>query len=419
MSTAVTAPPAAPAPPRRELRAWVNVGVAALAMIATLPGRTHGLGLVTEPLLRDFGMDRVLYGTINLWATLLGAAFCLPCGWLIDRLGIRRVLAGVMLALGLVVVGMSVTHQVLVLAVLILLTRGFGQSALSVVSLAIIGKASPRHRGIAMGVYSVLIGLGFAECFRRIQTAEAQWGLGWRELWLGIGVALLGLLPLGLLLLDESAGGGRADAHDPADAAGGATLKQALCSPAFWAFGLATSFYGLVASGISLFNESVLQERGFDRAVYLEVQTYTFLMAIGFNVLIGWLSQRWPMGRLLGLGMLVLAGALLALPHVETIEQVYAYAVAMAFAGGAATVIFFAIWRHAYGAANLGQIQGVAQMLTVLASALGPLLLALSKDRAGSYAPLFQGLAVAAAVLGVWVWCVRLPGRSPAPVAVD
>ena len=62
-------------------------------MVATLPGRTHGLGLVTEPLLRDLHMERVQYGTINLWATLLGGLFCLPWGWLIDRLGTRVMLA--------------------------------------------------------------------------------------------------------------------------------------------------------------------------------------------------------------------------------------------------------------------------------------------------------------------------------------
>ena len=57
---------------------WVNVVVASLAMTATLPGRTHGLGLVTEALLRDLGIDRVLFAQINLVGSLVGAAFCLP-----------------------------------------------------------------------------------------------------------------------------------------------------------------------------------------------------------------------------------------------------------------------------------------------------------------------------------------------------
>src|SRR5437762_6136306 len=83
------------------------VGTAAAAMVATLPGRTHGLGLITEPLLADLGLGRVPYAALNFWATLVGAAFCIPVGWAIDRLGVRFVLAGVLLALGAVVVAMT------------------------------------------------------------------------------------------------------------------------------------------------------------------------------------------------------------------------------------------------------------------------------------------------------------------------
>src|SRR5689334_10350881 len=63
---------------------WANLGVAALAMVATLPGRTQGLGLVTEPLLADLHLDRVTYAAVNLWATLIGSLFCIPCGRLTD-----------------------------------------------------------------------------------------------------------------------------------------------------------------------------------------------------------------------------------------------------------------------------------------------------------------------------------------------
>ena len=86
---------------------WVSLGVAALAMVATLPGRTQGLGLVTEPLLRDLGIGRVAFAEINLVATLVGSLFCLGIGRLIDRVGSRLVLTVVTAALGLVVLAMS------------------------------------------------------------------------------------------------------------------------------------------------------------------------------------------------------------------------------------------------------------------------------------------------------------------------
>src|SRR6516165_11612580 len=100
---AAAAPRAAGLPAWR----WVHLSVAALAMVATLPGRTHGLGLIAEPLLVDLKLRRVTFGEINFWATLLGAVLCLPCGWLIDRLGIRLVLTTVLVALGGVVLLMS------------------------------------------------------------------------------------------------------------------------------------------------------------------------------------------------------------------------------------------------------------------------------------------------------------------------
>src|SRR5262245_9225682 len=96
-----------PASDRGSVGRWVCVAVAALAMVATMPGRTHGLGLVTEPLLRDLQLDRVHYGAINFWATLIGASFCVPLGWLTDRLGVRLVLAGTLASLGAVVMAMS------------------------------------------------------------------------------------------------------------------------------------------------------------------------------------------------------------------------------------------------------------------------------------------------------------------------
>ena len=101
MESPAIAPAKSPAAP------YAFAGVAALAMIATLPGRTQGLGLITVPLLDEFRLDPVEYSALNLWATLLGSLFCLPCGWLLDQLGVRAVLSATLIALGVVVVAMS------------------------------------------------------------------------------------------------------------------------------------------------------------------------------------------------------------------------------------------------------------------------------------------------------------------------
>lgn len=107
--------------------------------------------------------------------------------------------------------------------------------------------------------------------------------------------------------------------------------------------------------------------------------------------------------------MCLLTASLAALPHVSTQAQVMSYAVVMGLAGGFVMVVFISFWGRAYGRAHLGRIQDAAQALTVLASAVGPLLLAQCVAWTGSYATAFYGLAGVVALLGVAAVVVRMP----------
>jgi MFS family permease len=396
---------------------WVNLTLAALAMVGTLPGRTQGLGLITESLLRDLRVDRVQFAQINLWATLIGALFCVGIGRWIDRFGSRAVLTGVTLSLGAVVLAMSGVTGVLGLALLITLTRGLGQSALSVISLTMVGQWFARRLNLAMAVYTVALSIGFMIAFPVVGAAVV--GAGWRQAWAGIGGLLLfGLAPLGWLLArrtPESVGmelDGERPRGDAPPSADGASLGEALRTPAFWVFALASAVYGLIASGIALFNESILAELGFDAGTYHRSLVITALTALGGNFLGGWLAAKWSPRRLMALAMTLLAGSLLALPHLRTQAHVAAYACVMGIAGGFVMVLFFSFWSRAYGRAHLGKIQGAAQAMTVLASAVGPLLLAECVARTGSYAVMFRLLALFVAGLGLAAAFVRVPGGA-------
>jgi len=390
---------------------WVNMFVAALAMVGTLPGRTQGLGLITEPVLASLHMSRVSYARINLWATLIGALFCIGIGRLIDRFGSRIILTVVTLALAIVVILMSSATTVFAAAILITLTRGFGQSALSVVSITIVGKWFVRRLNLAMAIYTVILSVGFMVAFPSIGAIVSN--SGWRTAWWAIGISLLCVLtPLSFLFVrrsPESCGlepdGDIAEVTE--EKAQGFTLHQALSTPSFWVFGVSSAIYGLIASGIALFNESILAERGFDASTYYRSLVIVALTALVGNFLGGWLSSRWKMNRLLAIAMLLLASSLLALPVVKTQAHVVAYAVVMGLAGGFVIVIFFSFWSAAYGRAHLGKIQGAAQALTVIASAIGPLLLAETVTRTGSYAAMFYLLTVVVLLLAICAWFVR------------
>jgi MFS family permease len=394
---------------------WVNLAAAAMAMVGTLPGRTQGLGLITEPLIRDLQIDHVLFAQINLWATLIGSLFCLGIGRLVDRFGSRMMLSVTSFSLGATVLLMSGVSGVMMLAVLVTLTRGLGQSALSVISLTIVGQWFARRLNLAMAVYTIVLSAGFMAAFPTVGAMVIEGG--WRGAWASLGGAILLILaPAGWLLVRRTPeacgvsidGEKREESEDRSD---GYTLSQALSTAAFWVFALSSAVYGLIASGIALFNESILIEIGFDAAVYHRSLVITALTALAGNFLGGWLTTKWTMKRLMSLAMWLLAVSLVALPHLKTEVHVAIYALVMGLAGGFVIVIFFSFWSRTYGRAHLGRIQGAAQTLTVVASAVGPLLLAECVSRTGSYKAMFYLLAIVVGGLGVSAWLVREPER--------
>jgi MFS family permease len=403
---------------------WTMVGVAAAAMVGTLPGRTQGLGLITEPLLADLHIDRVAYAELNFWATIVGSAFALGVGRYIDRFGSRLVLTIIAFALGVVVCLMSRAAALADLAIWITLTRGLGQSALSVVSLAMVGQWFARRIDTAMAIYSVVMSVGFMIAFPVVGALIQMWG--WRRAWLLVGLALAVVLaPLAWLLVrrgpeevglyadggsqQSAVGSGQSAIGDQQLALGGYTWREALGTAAFWLFAIGAALYGLVASGIGLFNESILAERGFDATIYYQTLIVTAMTALAGNFLGGWLAARVSLTRLMATSLFILAGGLAALPWVSTIAQVMAWATAMGLGGGLVMVLFFSVWPRVYGRRHLGRIQGAAQALTVLASALGPLLLAWCVAWTGSYAGMFYVLAAAVGAVAATGLVVRLP----------
>src|SRR5687767_1729275 len=172
-------------------------------MVGTLPGRTQGLGLVTEPLMADLGISRVDYAQLNLWATLIGSLFAIGIGRFIDRLGTRVVLTAVAVALGGVVMAMSGAQSFWPLAVAVTLTRGLGHGVLLVVSLAIVGQWFVRRIDTAMAVYSIVMSIGFMIAFPMVGSLVQS--IGWRAAWMSIGVALIiALAPLSWMCVRRS-----------------------------------------------------------------------------------------------------------------------------------------------------------------------------------------------------------------------
>jgi MFS family permease len=137
------------------------------------------------------------------------------------------------------------------------------------------------------------------------------------------------------------------------------------------------------------------------------------MTALAGNFLGGWLSARVPLGRLMALSLFILAAGVFALPYVRALLHVMLWATAMGLGGGLVMVLFFSVWGRVFGRLHLGRIQGVAQALTVVASAVGPLLLAWCLEWTGSYTAMFQILSAVIAASAIAALLVSLPDAPP------
>ena len=380
---------------------WTQVIAGALLMLATLPGRSQGLGLITEPLLTDLQLSRDSYAQINLWATLGGALVCLPVGAWLDRFGLKNGALILLPALAIVVLVMSGTHVAAMgLFILVLLTRALGQGAMSVLSLAVAGRAFKHKSGAAAGSYAVLMSVLFMIAF--VIVGGVVHDSGWRIAWIGIGIGLLVMMPVALWLRNTSA-----DKREEAGTDEDLTLAQSMRIPAFWAYAAGIAAFAAISSATGLFNQALLAERGFDQKM-----AYQFLAGSAMIALLGQMicgaGLRWlPIRFWLGGALFVQAAALASYQFIHTSAGMWTLAVLMGLSGGIITVAFFAIWGDSFGKRHLGRIQGVAQMCTVLASALGPLLLERGAGFLHGYANTLMIAAPMCVLLGLLVLALR------------
>src|SRR5262249_41719744 len=143
---------------------------------------------------------------------------------------------------------------------------------LSVVSLALIGRSAGRRSGPAMGVYAFGTTAGFLGAFVVLGNLVKQNPDEWREPWFGIGLTVfIAGFVAAALVRNRVLETGAPSETGAAPAEESFTVRRALATPAFWTFTIGISFYGLIVAGTSLFNESILAERGFDKSVFVTV----------------------------------------------------------------------------------------------------------------------------------------------------
>ena len=370
-------------------------------MVATLPGRTVGLGLITEQLLVDLGVTRSSYAELNLWATFLGALFLFGTGPALDR-SLRWTTTAVLAAFSGAVFWLAHLPGPGLLLPVLILTRGLGQSSLSLSSVAIVGKLFKKKLSTAMGVFAVATSLLFVAAIPSVDSLLGQ--LGWRKVWMILAAVILGIsLLVAFLIRDPQAQKSRREDDETTT---GTPIREALRSPAFWLLTIGIGIYYFAFTGITLFSESLVVSLDFSRDIRNWFLAIMMFSALASNLCCGWLVQRVSVLNIFGGAMIIFAACLIGFPVASgSIGLIYAVAVALGVGSGAVTVIFFAGFADLFGKRHLGKIQGVAQAMTVASSGTGPLFFARSFESSGSYSSVFFTLAPLALLVGIWALC--------------
>jgi len=420
----------------------------------SIPGQTAGVSVFTDPLLAATGLSRLSLSNAYLIGTLT-SGFLLPFGGdLIDRFGARLVVVASSTWLALTLVYLSVSDRLAqwlstlfalkssVPVAFALLCLGFvslrfsGQGMLTLVSRTTLGKWFDRRRGMASGTAGIFVSFGFSSA--PLLLSFFIDGFGWRGAWLsiaaliGLGMGILGWLfyrdnPEECDLLmdgrDRPLAAATLSTDDPATASEDRppliqrqfvtqrdfTRGEALKTPAFWAVTLALATQALTITGITFHIVDIGAVAGLPQKQTVALFLPIGIISTGTGYLIGILSDRVRL-KVLFIGMMVFeAVGIASLATLDNRLLRIVAIVGLGISGGCFGTLSTVTMPRFFGRRHLGAISGVEMMTLVIASAIGPSLLATFNEISGSYR---LGLYLCA-LLPLSVIFLLLPSDNP------
>jgi MFS family permease len=393
---------------RRQL---LVVALAFAAMLASGPGQSFLIAVFVDEMIADTGVSRTVFALLYGAATIVSASTVAALGPAADRFGLRAiwvlVAAGLAVACGLA----SLVSGVVLALVALSLLRAFGQGSFPLVATLLVARGFRGRRGQAMAIAS--FGITCGSIVLPPLAVALIVGLGWRDAYRVLGLAVLVLvLPLALLLGRRSGGNGSEEAQAAQGPRGPRALRPSrrlprLTLPTARARRLLLVLAAppLLMTAVIFHATALLGERGLSLAQAGAALSLIGVGSVGGTLLAGALADRTSSRTLLSLmaALLTVATLLLVLP---TAPPAYLAFALLGAGGGVFGVAAGIVWPRTYGLAEIGRIQGASFSVQIAAAAAGPLPLALSLAATGSFTPALLALAcygaLALAVAARW-----------------
>ncbi len=411
---------------KKSASGWADARVTtagALAMCLSAPGQTAAVSVFVDPMAAELGVGRTAVSTAYLIGTLAGAAALPLIGRAMDRRGARPVLLVIGAVFGAVLVGLSAVSGLVGLTAGFVGIRFAGQGALTLVATTLVAYHVQRRLGTAIGIVTAIGSAGISLAPIGLEALIAEHGF--RTAWFVQGIAVWVLIvPIALVGVPRrsrapapaarpTSGQGRR-AERPAG-----VLRQVVRVPMFWVLSGGVGVLALVGTALTFHQVDVLGERGLTPAEAAATFLPQTVSGLASTLLIGIVLDRVSPRPVMVGSMLMLVAALVLggyLPPGWWGGTVYGLALGVAN-NSFRTVEAAALPRY-FGTETIGEIRGIVHMVTVAASAVGPVLLALGHAVVGTYRPLLLVLIVFPVLLLVGILVVREPGpRGAEPLS--
>lgn len=417
-------PPAGARPwqDRRFFYGWFIVGAAGLVVFSTGPGQSYVFSVFIDSIIDDTGLSRTGVSVLYLASTVLSALLVTLVSSFADRYGPRIMLVVSGLGLGAACFGMATATHLLLFFVAFAALRAVGQGSLGINCILLVNQWFVARRGRAVGLMTMgaVMSTALFPPFSRFLIDT----IGWREAYAVLGVVVVGLIvPAAILVVRNRPedmglhpdGSLQPPTSETAQASAGPRRNRSVYrSPGFWLLSLALSTPSLVSTALVFHQASIFQESGLSATLSAGVfAVYSASSAVS-SLLTGLVVDRIGPRSLVVFSMATLVATLALGVAIDSPLMAVVYVFMMGVSAGSFIIVHSTIWAYHYGRHGLGRIQGPAMTLSLCASAVGPLPLAVFRDLTGTYS-FGMLLMISLPLLSVLVVLLARPGGSNRP----
>jgi len=395
--------------PEQDWRSWIVVG-ALFVTLFLIWGPVNASGVFFLPVIKHFGWSRTLLSSMVATAPLAAGVSGPGAGWLIDRIGARKVMipGAALVALGYFGLSRANSPPAFLVCFVII---GVGITASTIIPTAlVIAKNFTARKGLALGMAFSGIPLGGTAI--TILANHVVVGYGFRAGYLAMATPIVFIaVPLLLLYLP-----GRSADENPARQTAtissstlpGLEVSEAIRTRSFWMIAAAELLFALAGVGLRVHLVPFLVGAGYSQTSAAELFGVMFLFSALGAFLAGVPGDRFGGRRTLVAVYVAAAAGIATLFGATHLAMMAIFLLLFGLVRETPVVLLQMVIAESMGIRRLGAILGLQGIFTTIGFAAGPVLAGRIYDSTGSYSAAL-GVFIAMAIISAIAISACLP----------